>query len=73
MNKHKRGNNFNSNQMMQWAIIALIAIVVFNALDINIWAFWWIPFMFYWMSGCGKSHSEYHDDSKSKNDDIDYV
>ena len=70
MGKHKH-RNFNSNQMMQWVLIALIVIVVFNIFDINIWAFWWLPFAFMWMSNCGRGWS--HDDEKSKNDDIDYV
>jgi hypothetical protein len=68
MYKYKRRKP-NLNHVLQWVIIALIIGIVVS--HFNLWAFWWIPFLFFMFRGCSRSwrHSCSSHDKKRKYDD----
>ena len=65
MHKHKHGKP-NWNHVLQWVIIGLIISIIVS--HFNLWAFWWIPFLFICCSRCG-GHSRKSYDEKRKYDD----
>lgn len=76
MHNHKRRRNMNWNRILQWIIIALIISVIVS--KFNLWAFWWIPFLFILFRKCSwKSHSRHERRHKhhhyDEEDDVDYV
>ncbi|MDQ7028170.1 MAG: hypothetical protein Q9P44_21715 [Anaerolineae bacterium] len=75
MDKRKH-RNMKWNRILQWVIIALIISIVVG--KFNLWAFWWIPFLFIGLNRCGCSWKTCSiDQDKRKHydddDDIDYV